>query len=321
MNRLITNIVTLVTILALGFTSCKSGDDDDFEPISPEDKALVSTDIPAEGWSGDSENGVLRYASDEYDPEEANSYFAFRMKGGVCEKAVLNIVMENSAQASHLAQMLNNGTWVNYDDDDDCDDDDDDDYDYYNHAAGSRAYDMTAAVIKRIKRISVSRSDMTLPIPVQQDGKIIYILIPNMQGLSADDLKTVMSLWDGDSSVIPDHVIFGTYKDGVYVCKNMHGMNIDYVIETRFNSSGFCTQYTTSVTLPTEGWAGLYYDMYEDQLRDFENMFGMRPDLRIEGRTVTLDAIILGDVTESEVNSMIYAIDWLNNCPLAYRLF
>lgn len=313
MKRFYTCIVAVATMLALGFTSCKSGDDDDFEPLSPEVKELVSSKVPSEGWSGNSQNGVYKYVPSSYDSDDANTYFAFQMKGGVCDKAVLNVVLESSAQARQIARMLNDGTWVDFDDEDDEED--------FKTVADSPACDFTSAIIRKIKAVSASRSGTVLPIPVQQDGRVVFIMLYNLEGLSADELSAVMDLWSGKTMTIPDHVIFGTYENGVYTCKNMHGMNIDYLIETDFNTSGFCTRYSTSITLPTEGWAELYFDMYEEQIQQFEEMFGRRPDLRINGKTIILDAIIIGDVPKSEIDAMICAMDWMNNCPLLYHMF
>lgn len=158
---------------------------------------------------------------------------------------------------------------------------------------------------------------------MQQDEKVIYIILPNFTGLDADDLREIMDLWTGNGYVDPDRVIFGKYQDGVYTCDNMHGMDISYriEIETEFNSDGFCSRYLTSITLPTEEWAEFYYDMYEEQMWDFEQQFGQRPDLRLNGKTVTVDAVIIGDIPRGQIESMIYSLDWLNNCPFLFRLF
>lgn len=322
MKKISTYIVAASTMLALAFNSCKSGDDDDFEPLIQEDKALVNSDVPGEGWSGNTENGILKYAPSEYDKEDPNTYFAFKMKDGVCEKAVINIVMYNTSQAKQFAQILNNGTWVDIDDEDEDEDEDDEEDEYYFRAeAKSHHIAFTYSLLKRISRYNASRSGYTLPIPVQQEGKVIYIYLPNMTGLYASDIEKAVNLWSGDYSIIPNHIIFGTYVNGVYTCNNMHGMNIDYVVETKFNTYGYCTKYTTTITLPSENWAELYYDAFEDQLWDFEQQFGQSPDLNITGKTVILDAVIVGNVTQEHIDSMIYSLDWLNNCPFIYSLF
>lgn len=313
MNRFLNYAVALATVLALGLTSCHSEDDDDFGPISPEDKELINSNVPSEGWSGDSQNGVYRYAPSEYEPDEPNSYYAFNMKDGVCQSAALNLVMENASQARQIAQMLSNGTWADFDDDDD----EDDEYDYYQTCA----FDIAKSFRKIKSRANNSRSGLTLAIPVQQEGKVIYIMLPNFKGLSTEDIHKVMDLWNGNTTIIPDHIIFGEYQNGIYTCDNMHGLNINYKVVTEFNSADFCTKYTTSITLPTESWAEMFYDIYEEQMWEFEQQFGRRPDLRLNGRIVTLDALIIGDVTKSQIDSMIFVLDWANNCPFLFRIF
>lgn len=313
MNKILTYFVAMPTMLMLAFTSCHSGDDDDFEPIDQGDKALVNADVPNEGWSGDSDNGILKFAPSEYDSEEPNAFFAFRMKNGVCENGVLNIVMENSSQAKQLAQMLNNGTWVDLDDeeDDEC----------YRSKGESRSFDFTKVLLKCISRSNASRSGFTLPIEVKQDGKVIYIFIKNAIGVSASDLKNAVELWCGNTMIVPDRVIFGTYTNGVYTCKNMHGMNIDYVVDTQFNTFGYCTKYSTSISFPTENWAQFFYESLMEDYQDYEQTFGESPQIRKDGKTVVIDAVIIGEISKTQVDAMIYALDWINNRPILLGLF
>lgn len=307
MKKFLSTTLAMSMILALGFTSCKS-DDVDYPELTPDDKELINPAVPAEGWSGNTENGVLKFAPEQYD-EDANTYFAFNMKNGVCEKGVINVVMPSATQARQIAAMLNNGTWA--------EEDDDEDYEADYQAA---SFDMTTALMKKISRANASRAGIILPIPVQQEGKVIYVVLPNAKGLSATELKMVVDLWDGNSSITPDRVIFGTYSNGVYTCNNMHGMNISYRIETEFNAAGFCTKYLTKITLPNEDWASFYYDVYEEQMWDFEQQFGQRPELSLNGNTVTVNAFIVGEISQSQIEATIYTLDWMNNCPFVYRL-
>ncbi len=316
MKRILNCFVALAAVSALCLTSCKSGDEED-DPIRPEVKDLVSADVPSYGWSGETGNGILKYSPSEYDADEANAYYAFKMEDEVCESAVLNVVMSSVSEARQIARILNDGTWVGYDDDDDEED--------YRTAPSTlnrfRFIDMTAAVMRHIGRANATRAGLTLPIPVQQEGRVIYVVLPNVKGLSVADLRMVMDIWNGNSSRIPDHVVFGKYENGTYTCSNMHGMNIDYVVETKFNADGNCTKYVTRITLPSEGWAQFYYDVLEEQTDDFEIQFGRRPDLMLNGKTVELDAVIVGDVPRSQIDMMIYALDWLNNRPFISNLF
>lgn len=309
MKRLLSCFVAIATVCALCFTSCK---DDDPKDPDPNAGGLVSDKVPAEGWSGNADNGILKYSLGEADEDEPNTYYAFNMKDGVCESAVVNVVMPDANIAKQFAKILNDGSWVNYGDDEDDEDD------YY---APRHSFDMTLAVMKRALSIRATRANLALPIPVKQSGKVIYVSLPNMKGLSDSDLRTVMEVWNGYASEIPDHVIFGKYENGTYTCSNMHGMNIDYVVNTQFNTAGHCTKYVTRITLPTEGWAQFYYEVYEEQISDFEMQFGQRPDLSISGKTVVLDAAIVGEVSRADVDAMICTLDWLNNRPFVSDLF
>ncbi len=287
---------------------------------------MISPALPESfEWSGASSNGIAKYVPrTAYEIEDAEGYFAFKLKDGICESAVYSCILESSKEAQYFANVLNNGTWLS-DMDDDDDDDNDDDF-YYVSKSTSRSFkpmifDMLKKTMRNIQVESSTRASLLLPIPVHREGNVLYMVIPNVKGLSMDELKTVMDIWCGNSTTIPDHVIFGTYKNGVYTCDNMRGMNIKYVITTASTEDNICTKYTTSITLPSEGWAQVYYQTYLEQLDGMEQQYGHRPDLSITGTTVILDAFIEGDVPMEYIESVIYSLDWLNNSPILYALF
>lgn len=312
MKKIYLLLVSFFMISSMALTSCKGDDEDGPEVVA--DKDLVSSKVPlSEGWSGNSQNGVLKYAPEDYEEDEINSYFAFSMKDGECDEAVYNIVAPDALTAKLLATQFNSGKWVG---DMDFDDDDDD-----VRATRSGKISFAQRVLRQIKKFKATRADFTLPIPVKSNGNVLYIVLPNVKGVNADELKKVVEYWAGDGYVVPDHVLFGEYKNGVYTCKNMHGMNIDYVINTAYNSNGICTKYTTTMTFPTKDWATFYYEIYESQLDDFEESFGCRPELARKGNSVILDAVIIGDVNKTMIDQMIYTIDWMNNCPLLFNMF
>ncbi|MDE6811523.1 MAG: hypothetical protein K2J15_04150 [Muribaculaceae bacterium] len=303
---------SMLAMSSLTLTSCHSGDED--EPYVVVDNGdLISSEVPyEEGWSGDSRNGTLKYTPEDYEEDEPNSYFAFSMKDGRCDEAVYNVVMPNAVTARLWASKLNSGTWV----DDDWDDDE-----YYRPESRGEVSAMTKRILKQIKKTNATRSGFTLPIPVTCNGRVLYISLPNVKGLTASELEKVMDYWVGNGYVVPDHVLFGKYEDGVYTCSNMHGMNIDYVVRTKFNDSGICTKYTTTMTFPTGDWADFYYEIYESSLDQYEESFGRRPDLSRDGNSVILDAVIIGDVTRRDVDDMIYTLDWMNNSPFLFSIF
>lgn len=315
MNKFLKSFVLCATALTMGLTSCDKDSQNENNPDLPDVKDLISSNFPSQGWSGDGEDGILKYATYSYEDDEPNGYFAFDMKNGICRSAVYNIVMPNSNIASQIAKMLNDGSWASAMEDDD-------DYSVLSRSGNTGSiYNMAARTMMRITGVSFSRAAVTLPVPVQQNGKVIYVVIKNVAGVSRSDLRTMMDIWTGRSTQIPDHVVFGKYENGVYTCSNMRGMNIEYVVNTGFNAQGNCTKYTTKITLPTESWAKFYYEAYEQQIDELETQFGQRPNLSKNGKTVVLDAVIIADVPKTYIDSLIYALDWMNNCPFVYSIF
>ena len=86
-------------------------------------------------------------------------------------------------------------------------------------------------------------------------------------------------------------------------------------------ADGYCTKYTTTLTLPDKNWAQVFYDTYEEQMWDFEQQFGQRPDLKLDGNKMILDAVIAGEVSREQIEQTIYSLDWINNRPLIFSLF
>ena len=319
MNRVMIRMAGMALALATMLTSCHSDDPDEGQVLPTVDNELIAPTPPAGGWTGSASDGILKYAPCDYtDEDDFNSYYAFEMKNGICETAVFNVVMPDAMTARMIAQRLNSGTWV-YDEDDDYDDD------YYylsTRASDTRVvYDMLARALRPAGTVTPTRATLTLPVPVNQSGSVLYVTLPNMKGLTSGNLHTVMEVWTGNASQIPDHVIFGTYENGVYRCSDMLGVGISYLIETEYNQAGYCVLYRTSITLPNEGWAELYYAQYEEQMADFEQQFGQRPELKRNGNTVILNALILGDFTHETIDEMVYALDWINNRPILFEMF
>lgn len=303
-------------MMVMGLVSCKSDDPDVGGTIS--NKEMIDPEIPAKtGWSGSTRDGIAKYvpAGDESGYDEPDGYYSFEMKNGICESAVYNMVMESAMEAKVFANMLNSGTWI------DSDDDFDTDLTSTRSEILPKIFNIAKKALLPVSMPVSTRASLVLPIPVRQEGKVIYMVIPNAKGLSMDDLRTLMDLWSGRLTEVPDRVIFGKYENGVYTCENMRGMNMKYVVTTEFDSGGICTKYTTSITLPNEGWAKLYYLTYQDQLEDFEEQYGRCPELTLDGTTVVLDALILADIEKEDIDAMIYALDWINNCPILYSFF
>lgn len=299
------------TVMTFSFTACSSDDDDD--PSVPGE--LVTPAVPAaSGWSGDFENGVAKYADlSEYDPEEGQAYLAFSFKEGICTDGVVNIVMPNEEYAKKAEQMLKSGTFMNDDDDDDDDED----------------YGRSASVFKfsRAAMKAVSRADMgaeTLPLNVSRKGKVVFMAIPNIKGLSAADIQNAVKLWSG-GDYTPTKVVFGKYENGVYTCSNVMGIGMNYRIDTDFNAGGLCTKFTTTLTFTSRGWAQMMYNQLNENIQSDEDvyvdLFGKKPTLTINGTTVVLDAVIYGDVKKADVEDLIIALDWWMNKPILWDMF
>ena len=299
----------MIVMLCFTLASCHSDDPDAGKLTTTINEALISPNVPEQGWTSDAREGVLKYSPDDYESGEANGYFAFEMRNGLCEEAVYNVVMPDPLSAKILAEQLNTGTWIQ-------------DNDFITRASGCKVIcNLSQNILQTLNPTNLTRASLTLPIPVSRSGRVLYVSIPNIKGLSETDLYEIMDVWCGNVYDIPRHVMFGKYENGVYTCSNMRGLGMDYEIETEYNQSGCCVLYRTMITLPTKGWAELIYSEYEDQMWDFEQQFGDRPKLSIEGNTVIMDALILGDLYKSDVDTLIYSIDWLNNAPFLFNLF
>lgn len=152
MKKFFLFMAAAATAMTLGLSSCHSGDDDDDRAVV-DDNELVSSDLPAEGWSGDSETGVYKYGLTD-ESHEFGSYFAIRMNGNVCSEAVYNVVMTTAAAARQMSDILSNGTWAQKIEDDD------DEY----YAPEHRAMNMAVSVMQRISEMNAARSYAYLPI-------------------------------------------------------------------------------------------------------------------------------------------------------------
>lgn len=293
-------------VMTFGFISCSSDDD---EPEAPSE--LVTPTLPtSNGWSGDFENGVAKFAdlSESDDPEEGMTYMAFSFKDGICTDGVVNIVMPSEEYAKGLEQMLKSGIWNG---------DDEEDY-----IMASAVFHMNCSVMK-----AVSRADMIMgqmPINVSRKGKVVYQTIPNIKGLTGIEVRNAVKLWN-DGDYTPTKVVFGKYENGVYTCSNTMGIGMDYHIDTKFNADGYCTKYVTTLTFASQGWAQMMYDQLNENIQDDEDiyvsLFGKKPVLTLNGRTVVLEAVISENVRKSDVEDLIIALDWHMNRPILWDIF
>ncbi len=310
-NHLIYAAAAALT-LGFGFTAC--GDDDPAEKVE-KNPQIVTTNVPSTlGWSQNDSEGIAYYTvTNDADLEdgEYNSYFGFAIKGDKVKAAVFSLVTGSEAEAATIAKLFNNGTWISEEDEADL-------KAPARKVAGALGRNLRAAV----KKVANTRANMLLPIPVLVSGKVIYINIPQLEGLSVAEVKNVMLYWNTDANIDADKFIFGKWdeKKGTYTCTNMGGVNITYVVNVEFNSNEYCTKYLTTVTCPNPSWAQVMYSSLEDQCDTFEDMFGRRPVLSITGNVVSVDAAIINDVKKESIENALMQLDWINNMPMLYLM-
>ncbi|MDE6230661.1 MAG: hypothetical protein K2M37_03475 [Muribaculaceae bacterium] len=322
------SIFTVCAIALMGFStvSCSKDNEPSNSSYNSGDKGssqamidrLVSNDIPNEGWSGSLTDGVARYGiSDDYDEGE---YLSFVMDNGVCQGASLNLVFESSSIAKRIAKILNSGELGDFDDDDD---------DEWLSPAKVKEEGkgvigvpkFSGKALRRMTSLVKATRANGLVIPVSCKGNVVYVMIPNFVGTHSQDILNVVGYWTGNVYTLPDHIVFGKYSNGVYTCDDLYGVGLNYRIETTFDSQDYCTGYKTIVTCPTEDWAYLMYATLDEQADEMYEEYGVRPTLSLNNKKVTMDAVIIGDVSRDEVFSMICFMDWANNRPFLLNMF
>lgn len=323
-------LMAMLATMSLGLVACSDDDNDELSVHPSVPGELVSPTVPTtQGWSGDFQNGVAKYvATDDYDDEEPIAYMAFSFENGICKDGAVNVVMPNENDAKLLEDMLKNGTWAEDVDDDDDDDDYYCDYDFYSDGFSS-FHDICSysSFLKSNHKITkvVSRASQSevLPINVYRKGNVVYMSIPNISGLTAEEVKGAIDLWSYNGVYVPAKVVFGKYENGVYTCDNMHGIGLDYRIDTQFDNNGVCTKFLTTISFPYRGWAQLYYEEWTESFATqnyYYELFGM-PTVTINGNKVSIEAVIVGEPKQSDAEKYIIAIDWMNNCPILWELF
>lgn len=308
------SLLTLLMVGVMSFTlvSCSSDDDGGGTPPPSDSEGLVSNVIPDEDWSGDMQNGIATYVPyAAEDDEDITPYYAFNFKDGNCTEAVFDIVCPNEQFAKMLEKAFKDGSWAIMDDDDD--DDDYDNYPYYSKAfsANMRSH------LKAMTRETFDINLRDLALPVKRSGKVLYFYIDCLKGLSGADVKELVNRWSGISEDAPAKIIVGNYNEatGRYTCNNMHGIGVNYEINTTYENNLLKT-YVTNVTFPNRTWAQMMYESLEEQNNSLGYYFGIYPEATISGNKVTENAAIVGDVTKEQTLEMIAYIDQLNSQPI-----
>lgn len=314
--------VAFALFTAVSFTSC-SDDDDDNGGGGSDEGGLVDSTLPSEGWSGSELNGVLTYVPEADEP----SYFAFKFENGICKNAVYNFVCESDAEARYMYSVLKDGTWVDLIDDDESD--------YY--AESVRTAGVADASLKNAPLFSASKvvevagkfagatraGDFLAKYDVSRDGKVVYVNIDCLKGKTSAQVKYVANAWvKGFENEVPSSFLFGTWNEasGTYTCTDLYGIGAKYEVKVS-TANGFVTKYVTTLTMPSDSWAVLIERSMEESVDGYEQIFGASPTIVREGNKVSLNAIIIGQVSTETVMDILYVIDYMNNIPFLYSMF
>lgn len=306
---------------AVSFTSCS--DDDGNDNKGDDEGGLVDSSLPSEGWTGSEQSGILTYLPDEYEP----SYYAFDIENGVCTNAVYNYVCESEAEARYMYTALKDGTWVSMGDDEELGAEE---YSYavkapFSPASSGKSFDLlpsisASKVFETAKKVSKATraGGFVAKYNVSRNGRVVYVSIDCLKGKTVAQLKYAVDAWSngGFGDEYPTSFLFGTWDEdaNTYKCTNLYGIGATYEVNIDV-AGGYVTKYVTTLTMPSESWAILIEMALEEDLGDYEQMFGATPTLTREGNKVSLDAIIIGDVPVDLVMTTLYVIDYMNNVP------
>lgn len=295
--------------LFVGLTSC-SKDNDSKGSNGGE---LVSDKLPTDkGWDGSMENGQCTYTPES--DAEYPGYLAFSFNNGVCKDAVYNVICSSASEASNICDMLNNGTF----------DDLMGDYEEYGtkgvkSSVLSQSLDQIKAIREVVMRGRVAtRSDM-LGITCYQSGKVVFFKLECFKGKDGEDVQTVVEFWfEGNIDSLPESPVFGKYdpNTGKYTNNNIMGIaNTKYEIDVKFDGD-LLVDFVTTLTLPNPSWAYMLEETFREQEVLYIEMFGQAPEITREGNIVTVNAIIIGDVTRELVEQYIVLLDLTLNMPI-----
>ncbi len=319
-------VALLLTSGLIGLVSCND-DDEEEEGISKPTSGLVSSSIPAEGWTISAADGIATYRSaDGYDEdEEFACYYAFSFENGTCTDGVYNVVCESESMAKYLQQMLSSGAWA-YEEDDE----EEEDYVRAQHFIGQNAM-LKQAILKTVaSNAALTRASNAMGITCTQEGKIVYFSIEEVKGLDAEDVEYVVKAWDTGLDVdnLPSEPLFGTWSEstGIYESSSIYAIpGTSIKIETGFNSSDILTKYTVTYTFPNKAWAEAIEEELREEMQIYENYMGIElvTSISLNDSVITVDELYLesSNITKDYIVNMIIAMDILNAQPIGSMLF
>lgn len=305
-------VLAMALCATMSLTSCSSDDD----PTEGVTEGLVEETLPTQkGWSGSLENGISTYTPDDPDADYP-TYYAFSFENGVCNDAVYNVICDDETEASYICNMLNNGTF---------DDLESDDYSY--QASKASVLSQSLRQLNAFKQVALkynkaSRADM-LGISCSQNGKVVFFKLNSFVGKNGETVKTAINIWSGNMDSLPESPLFGTYDSntGTYTNNNIMGIsNSKYEIHTQYDGN-YVKDFTTTLTLPNASWAQLLKEVFDEQTSDYTDLFGNAPEITLEGNTVSIKALIVGDVPRETVEQYIIILDLMMNRPFVVSFF
>ena len=96
--------------------------------------------------------------------------------------------------------------------------------------------------------------------------------------------------------------------------------NSRYEINTQYEGD-ILTQFTTTLTLPNDTWAWALEENFQEQAEDYIEMFGEAPEISRTGNKVTVKAIIMDEITRTQITDYIVLLDLMMNMPIGVSFF
>ena len=276
-NRTIWTPLFVAAAFVLGFTSCEQKDTDAWmsdliyssahQPPTVDDDdtqgggnggsengggstetstSLLLTNIPSQGWSGNSYNGVYIYVP-QTDAGYYPRYYAFQMSGGVCQKAVFVNYCYTVTAAQNLYRQAYEGTYTDFN------------FTPSNYNSSS------------IQSSEYSQTDLTLPFTdVQYQNSHVYVSLDYLfKNKSAQQVQNVVNYWcigrADDGGYNPDSFLFGSFS------LNSHQLDLSNVrglsgstLQTKYTllTSGKVSTFVRYFYFNQRNWARFYFDWF-----------------------------------------------------------
>ncbi len=302
-----TSAVFWAVQLVLCVSSCgvSSGGPEEENSPSGDVTALVSDKTPAEGWSGNMQNGVATYCPDVVHngndtDTPLQTYYAFSFEHATCKQAVYNVICPDERTASDMETAYHDGTWAVM-------------------SSGAHGNNLTTRSAQQLMPVTrgTTVSDLReLALRVYRSGRVLYVTVDNIIGCEADDIKSLVVYWEGKGIIVPNRLISGSLDEsnGKYTHSNLLNLGIAYEVNTTYENDLLKT-YTATTTFPNASWACALYEQMANQNKRILSRYNLNPTARLSGVTMTENATIAEQVTKDQMLQMISVIDWSMSRP------